>query len=329
MKTQSAYRIVLLIMLAVIPSVLSAQKIESYKLVMPKYYLGEGGPIYIKALTNQDGDNNSYGEKYAKALKNAFSTDNYGKTSGVKLYNPWYTTKLYSLTDDESQANYIIDGKYAFSGSSNQSAKEHKLKEGSEGNDPQIPYHFYEYTASSSASVEGEITVFQKSKDKVILTMPIKKNESSSKSDYLKVVNPVAVSSLKTQVGNAAINQWAYYLIPYYTVIKYDFKNVKSNDKDYNKTLRKMRGDLKDLADAGKVNELGKAYSEMLGKDLKNPEDAHLNIGMCYELIGNFTKAKEHYDKSGDSDAIARIDLLIQYRDIYKSLGVEIKENEF
>jgi hypothetical protein len=329
MKQYKKYNFILIAALMLLSSVATGQKIESYRLVMPKYYLSDGGPIYIKALKNLDGQSNTYGEKYANALKAAFNSDHRGMNSSAKMYNPWYTTKLYTLTDDESKGNYIIDGQYSFSGSSSEDAKEQKLIEAKESNNPRIPYHFYEYTASSSASVEGELTVFRNSDKKVILTMPFKKNESVSKSDYLRKVNPPSVSHLKETVGNTAINQYAYYLIPYYSEIKYDFENVKSDDKDYNKELRKMRSDLKDLADDGKVNELGKAYLAMLGKDLKNPEDANLNIGMCYELIGNFTKAKAHYDKSGNSDAISRIDLLIKYRDIYKSLNIEVVENEF
>lgn len=50
---------------------------------------------------------------------------------------------------------------------------------------------------------------------------------------------------------------------------------------------------------------------------------------MCYEMFGNFTKAKEHYDKSTNNEAKKRIGILIQYRDIYKKLGIEVIEKDF
>lgn len=308
---------------------IQAQKIESYQLVMPKHYLSEGSPIYIEAPKDTEGKNTSFGEKYAKTLKGAFDFGNRGMQSGVKNFNPWYTTNIYQLTENEAEAKYVIGGEFTISSSTFENAKSHQAAETSSSGNPAIPYHYYEYSAGANASVKGKLTVFDKTADKVIMELPFDKTESSSKSAYLNPVNVPAASQFVSKAEDAAVNQQAYYFIPYFTTIQYKFENIKSNDKDYNKELRKSRGDLKDLADAGKVNELGKEYLAMVGKDLKDPEDVHLNIGYCYELIGNFTKAKEHYDKSGDSESIKRIDLLILYRDIYKKLGVKVVENEF
>ncbi len=308
----------------------NAQKMDSYVLVMPSVYFGEGGPVYIKPLTNlKDSTNNAFGKEYANTLKNVFNNTGIGKKSGVKMFNPWYTTKLYDLTENEAEANYIISGEYkSFTNSSN-SHKEHITAETSSSNDPKIPFVFYEFESKTSGSVSGKLTLYQSSSEQIVKEYPFDKSNSDSKSQYMETVKSESMFTLLSKSEEQAIDQNILAFSPYYSVHTYNFNNIKSDDKDYNKELRKQRSDLKDYADAGQLEKLALAYIEMLDKSIKNPEDLYYNLGMCYEMLGNFTKAKEYYDKSKDSDSINRINKLIQYRDIYKSLGIEIIEKDF
>lgn len=319
-----------LVLLLFVFATANAQKIDSYVLVMPSIYLDEGGPVYIKPLTNlKDNNENSFGKKYATRLTNAFNNAGLGKKSGVKMFNPWYTTKIYSITENEADAKYVIGGEYTTSSSSSATSKEHVTAETSSSNNPKIPYVFYEYISNTSGNISGKLTLYQKSSNKIIKEYPFEKNNADSKSQYLKTTSSASESSLLMKSEEQAVDQHSLAFSPYYTVFTYDFENVKSDDKDYNKELRKLRGDLKDFADAGQLDKLALAYIEMQSKSIKNPEDLNYNIGMCYEMLGNFTKAKEYYDKSTKNDAKKRIDILIQYRDIYKKLGIEVIEKDF
>jgi tetratricopeptide (TPR) repeat protein len=308
----------------------NAQKMDSYVLIMPSVYFGEGSPVYIKPFTNlKDSTNNTFGKEYANTLKNVFNNAAIGKKSGVKMFNPWYTTKLYSLTENEAEAKYVIGGEYTTETSSSVSNKEHITAETSSSKDSKIPFVFYEYISSTSGSVSGKLTLYQSSSDKIIREYPFEKSNSDSKSQYLETVKSESMFSLLDKSEEQAIDQNILAFSPYYTVHTYNFENIKSDEKDYNKELRKQRRDLKDYADAGQLEKLALAYIAMLDKSLKNPEDLYYNLGMCYEMLGNFTKAKEYYDKSTNSDAIKRIDILLQYKEIYENLGIEIIEKDF
>lgn len=303
---------------------------DSYVLIMPPIYFGEGSPVLVKPLINlKDSSNNAFGEEYSTTLKNVFSNPNIGRKSNVKMFNPWYTTKIYDLTENESEAKYIISGEY-FSGTGlSDTAIEHKTAETSTSVDPKIPFVFYEYTSTSSASVNGKLTVYQTSSSKVVKEYPFAKTNTDSKSQYLESVKSASMFSLLDKSEDQAINEHILAFSPSYIIYTYKFENVKSDDKDYNKELRQQRSDLDDYADAGQLDKLALAYIEMLDKNIKNPEDLYFNLGMSYEMLGNFTKAKEYYDKSNNSEAIERIGILINYRDIYEKLGIEIIEKDF
>jgi tetratricopeptide (TPR) repeat protein len=308
----------------------NAQKMDSYVLVMPPVYFGEGSPVYIKPLTNlKDSTNNAFGKEYANTLKNVFNNAAIGKKSGVKMFNPWYTTKIYDLTENEADAKYVISGEYSTHTAASASYKEHITAETSSSNNPKIPFVFYEFESKTSGSVNGKLTLYQRSSDQIVKEYPFEKSNSDSKSQYMESVKSESMFTLLSKSEEQAIDQHILAFSPYYSVYTYNFEKIKSDDKDYNKELRKQRKDLKDYADAGQLDKLALAYIEMLGKDLKNPEDLYYNLGMCYEMLGNFTKAKEYYDKSTNSDVIKRIDILLQYKEIYEKLGIEVVEKDF
>jgi tetratricopeptide (TPR) repeat protein len=297
---------------------------------MPPVYLSEGSPICIKPLINlEDSTNNTFGKKYSEKFKTAFTNPIIGKKAGVKMFNPWYTTEIYDLTENEADAKYVITGEYSSSSSSSTTSKEYITAETSSSNDPKIPFVFYEYTSTTAGSVNGKLTVFQSSSNQIVKEYPFEKSNSDSKSQYLKSIKSTSKSSLLKKSKDQAISQHILAFSPYFNVYTFNFENIKSDDKDYNKELRKQRKELKDYANAGQLEKLALVYIDMLTKDIKNTEDLHYNLGMCYEMLGNFTKAKEYYDKSTNSEAIKRINTLIQYRDIYETLGIEIIENDF
>jgi tetratricopeptide (TPR) repeat protein len=95
--------------------------------------------------------------------------------------------------------------------------------------------------------------------------------------------------------------------------------------------MKNQKKVFKALADAWIVKELGKAYQKYIASEakIKKPQNLYYNIGLCYELIGNYTKAKENYLKSGDSNVIIAIESLIKIQELFKSLGLDVTEGEF
>jgi tetratricopeptide (TPR) repeat protein len=325
-----SYKVINLVLVFFLFSTANAQKIDSYVLIMPPIYLGEGGPVYVKPLVNlKDSAQDSFGKAYSNSITNALNNPAIGKKSGVKMFNPWYTTRIYSTTENEAEAKYIISGEYSMATNTSASFKEHVSHETSSSKDPKIPFVFYEYISGTSASVSGKISLYQVSSQQIVKEYPFDQSNSDSKSQYLNVVSSASISTLLEKSEDQAIRQHFLAFSPYFNVFTYSFENIKSDDKEYNKELRKQRKDLKDYADAGQLEKLAIAYIEMLDKNIENTEDLNYNLGMCYEMIGNFTKAKEYYYKSNNSEAKQRIDILTQYKDIYQKLGVEIIEKDF
>ena len=140
------------------------------------------------------------------------------------------------------------------------------------------------------------------------------------------------VSSASTYIAAAekdAISQYQYYFSPIIKSKKYKFEKLKPEDKSYKKELKQKTKDLKDLADKGDVNAMGKMYLDIITHPLKDMQEGYLNIGMCYEIIGNYTKAKEYYEKAGDSRAMNELNKLILDRDKLSAIGLNVVETDF
>jgi len=91
-----------------------AQTVEGYKFAYSPTIINTGAKIFVKNFTNKGDIEANFGEKYAKSIKAALNRKTRGLTSGIKLTNPWLTTKFYEVVDTEAEADYIISGEYVF-----------------------------------------------------------------------------------------------------------------------------------------------------------------------------------------------------------------------
>ncbi|WP_462280092.1 hypothetical protein [Salinivirga cyanobacteriivorans] len=307
---------------------IEAQKFDGHILDMPKEIFEGGGKIYVQDLTNEDDPNSNFGSNYAKALRNALNADRvaYGRLG--KLYNPWLTTKIYEVVDSKSDADYVISGDYQVSSNSSESNKAVYIKETAEVS-PQIPVCYYNYTISNSATVKGNLYLMAKGQDAAYKTLPFKQKKGKSKTKALEKPKVKSPQQYISNARKAAIKQYQYYFSPIIVEKKYRFKNLRGEDRKYNRELRKQEREIKDLADQGDIMTMGKMYKEIITHKLKDLEQGYLNLGMCYEIIGNYTKAKVYYEKSGNKGAIRDINKLIKERDIIAEMGVEIVEKGF
>ena len=320
------YKIILaLIFLA---SVTVAQKMDGYILTLPGQMLDGGGKVYVEAFVSKDGKNGTFGESYAKALKGSLAAERVAIGSVGKIQNPWITTKIYEVTDSKDDANYTITGEYDVSSSSSSSNKPVYIKETGSVT-PKIPVCYYDYTISNSATVKGNINIIAKGESAPLKTLPFNSKKGYSKT---KALEKPKVSSASTYIAAAekdAIKQYQYYFSPIIKSKKYKFEKLKADDKSFKKEIKQLTKDLKDLSDKGDIMGMGKIYKSMLDKPLKDIKEGYLNLGYCYEIIGNYTKAKEYYGKSGDSSAMNELNKLIADRDKLVSLGLQVVEEDF
>ncbi|MFW5805765.1 MAG: hypothetical protein ACOCVX_04470 [Bacteroidales bacterium] len=305
---------------------LQAQNIKTYKLQMPSIILENGGPVYVDHLKNPAPDANTgkFKSEFRKAMIQGINAEGLVVEQGLPTLNPWMTTKIYETTENEDEANYAITGEYEYKTSTDKSHKAHKTEELS--GDDKLPIFFYEYTASSNATLSGEIQIVDNNSGETVKEYPFSKNKGDSESNYMKKPQLKSPANFFSSLNNAVIGEYRYMLNPIKREYKYNFPRIIPDDKKFRKNFRKKRRELRKLDNDDNVKEMAKVLFEM--QKMEDNKDVNLGIGMCYEIIGNYTKAKAHYEKSGDSDAMARIKEQIQIRDQLKAFGVEINEPE-
>ncbi|OIP02390.1 MAG: hypothetical protein AUJ97_06030 [Bacteroidetes bacterium CG2_30_32_10] len=313
----------LIIVAIIISSNAVAQKMESYTYKMPVNIFEGGGKVSVKNFTNNGTEVASFGSDIAESILKALKNEGIGKVSDVKLYNPWLTTKLYEIV--ETDADFVISGDYKFTSASTDSYEEKWIAETSETVAKKLPICYYNYTASSNAVLEGKLTITKKD-GKSLGSISINNNKSKSQTLTMQKPSIPGVASFYKEMSNEAITKCALAFSPTLVVEKYKFENIKSKNKELKGDINDMEKQIKNLLKSGEINAAGKKYLEIAAKE--ETEETNINIGICYEIIGNFTKAKEYYLKAADKSSINRINDMIAIRDQLSKLGIKIIENE-
>lgn len=302
------------------------QSIKSYELRMPKTILEGGGSIFVKPLENTGKYEPGFGESFAKSMTRILNKEKLGIKSDVKCFNPWYTTKLYKTSDGESQADFIVSGTYAINGEESNTSKVNAAKEKQEGLSKPAPYYYFSYTATSKASITGKFSVTKKGGN-VVLETPLKGNKSKSNTGYLEKKSVPSASKFASSLSKAQIDAYQGMFSAVLVEKNYKFKNVKTKDKEFKKELKTNIKAIKNQLKANNLHEAAKLYIELEAKE--KSENLAYNIGMCYELIGNFTKAQEYYNSAADKGAIKDINELIKLKATFESLGLKVEEGTF
>jgi hypothetical protein len=303
-----------------------AQKIITYTLQMPTIILENGGPVYVDYLDNPMPDANvmKLKSEFRKAMIAGINAEGLIVEQGLPTLNPWMTTKIYETTENEEEANYVIDGEYSYETDMDKSYKAHMTKD--EFGKGSIPIHYYEYSVSSSATLQGKVSIKDNNSGELVKEYSFSKTKSDSESKYMEKPRAESPANFFSDLNDAVIADYRYILNPIKREFKYDFPRITPDNNDYRKKFRKKRKELRKLDNGENVREMANVLFEL--QKIEDNEDINLGLGMCYEIIGNYTKAKAHYEKSGDKDAMTRINKQIQIRDQLKALGVEITEPE-
>jgi hypothetical protein len=303
----------------------SAQKLETYKLQMPELILEKGGPIYVMPLTDntEENINNSLSTDFQKEMNQGLLAEGLAYNANLPLFNPWMKTNLYSTTENKEEAKYIISGEYSFTTNHVKSFNE---KSGAEASDS-LPFVYYEFTEKSTANVLGNVVITDVETGSEVTKIPFNKELTD---EDKKIMQHASVKSPNTFIPDLAdhfVGTFRYRFSAVKISYEYDFPKIKPEDKDLRKAFRQYKRDLKDLADAGKLNEIYAMYLEIQQKE-DSPE-VNECIGMCYEILGNYSKAKSFYDKCDNSESKNRIVEQINVQNQLKALGFSIEEPEF
>ena len=314
--------------LIILTGSISAQKLDGYILTLPALSLDGGGKVYVEDFANKNNDNATFGKAYATAIKNALAAERVAVGNVGKIHNPWITTKVYEITDSKDAADYIITGDYEVGSSSSSSNKAVYIAETGSVT-PKIPVCYYDYTISNSATIKGNLHVTAKGQATPMKSLPIDVNKGSSKTKAMEQPDVESASSYIAAAEKEAIQKYQYYFSPVIKSKTYKFNKLKAEDKAQKKTFKQYTSDLKDMADKNDIMSMGKLYKSITTMQLKDMQEGYMNMAMCYEIIGNYTKAKEFYEKAGDKSAIAEIKKLISNRDKLAPLGLNVVENDF
>lgn len=296
-----------------------AQSIESVYLTLPSIRLDDGMKIYIAPLENNSEENNDFSTSFSTSVKSYLSNGQ------VSKYNPWLTTGIYNVVESAEEANYIIDGNYAFKGNSSQLCKrvETTTKD-------KYPIEYVVFVNSSMAELTGNVNI--KRGTEVLNTINISGSKSDSKEKALSRPGMAKQpNSMYSGLEKAAMNKIINSLLPGFTAVKYSFNKCKTKNKEAKKAYKDKEDQASDFIKGGKVKEGGRAYIE-LSKIDDTDDEVYFNIGMCYELIGNLSKAEEFYAKSTAKDvsnAKKRLTNLKQAQEYLKNRGIDFIEQDF
>ena len=304
----------------------SAQRIDIFSITLPPTILDGGGSVYVKSLTNNGTEVPDFGDKYAESLTTILKRETYGMKENAARINPWQTTKLYQIAESETEADFIIGGEYKFEFSSKTTIKEMFIKEAHESLKIKLPASFYHYFTKNEASLEGKMVITKKD-GSIFATIPFAEKKYDSGSSTLPDKPKVkSASSFLDHLTYYGIDKPTSALVTHLKNEGVKFKNLKTKNKEIKNEYKDLDKQVGKLIKANDVNGAGKVLFQIA--TLEESENVFYNIAACYEAIGNYTKAKEYYDKSGDKSGIKRINEQISTQDKLKSLGISITENE-
>ena len=328
--------IIIVILMVLSANILSAQTVNSYILpTKPQVILENGGKVFVEPLVNTGEKAPDFGAKYSATLSALINKDaaDKGKIKGV--YNSWYTNKLYTVVNSESDADYIINGTYLIDASSSYKYTEIK----SIAKLSNIPYFTYQHTNSLNASLNATLNVVSASSSSVLTTIPIKKSKSDNKVRYIHNDGPFNADNYIKDIAKKTIRGYGGIFTPKYVAKNYSFKKAKANKKtmekaDFKATKKELKTQgkaLKVLAEQGKIKEMGAMYLKIaaMGDKIKNLDKVDNDIAYCYELIGNYTKAKTYYTKAGDSKSLEQLTKLVEMQQLIKKMGQNVTEEDF
>ncbi|MDD2635576.1 MAG: hypothetical protein PHW82_08775 [Bacteroidales bacterium] len=305
-------------------SLLLAQDIETYKLQLPEIILEKGGPIYVSTLTDSTTEEiqSSLSSTFQKEVFRGLNAESIAFNQKLTDFNPWMRTNLYSTTENIDEATYVISGDYMFTTNQSKSYNEKTAAESADS----IPFVYYEFEERSTANVTGRVIITDTETNSEVANIPFSKVLNDEDKKTMQQASAKDPHNFIAALSDDFVKAFKYRFSAVKSTYKYDFPKIKPKNKDLRKEFRQYKRDLKDLADAGKLKELYTMYLEIQQKE-DSPE-VNECIGMCYEIVGNYTQAKTYYDKCDSQTSKNRIVEQINIQKRLLDFGFTINEPE-
>ncbi|MCT4613525.1 MAG: tetratricopeptide repeat protein [Marinifilaceae bacterium] len=319
---------------------LNAQKLNTYKLVMPEYSLPAGSKIYIDDFKSSSPDKlTKFNESIKAQLKNQLTND---YTANIKNIIPWVSRNLYTIVDNKSEATHIISGRYSYNIGEKQTSQSTKklyvqkkdgvrTKNADGGEDVKvIPMyaHYYIFKQSQEYGFSGKLELIDMA-GKVLLTRDLSKKMNDEKNSTIEkkgeIDSKMNINSLANSiVNNPNITQFLCVGLQKNSI---GMKRIKKiSDKSAKKAIKSKVKEVKKIlrSNPAAAHQAGRIYKSML--ELCSTPEILYNIGACYYAIGNYTKAIEYFKKSGNSTGEISKQLAIRNQLI--SHGLKVVETE-
>ncbi len=302
-----------------------AQDIETYKLQLPDIILEKGGPIHVSTLIDgtKEEISNNLSENFQKEMTKGIQAEGLAFKHNLPTFNPWMRTNLYTTTDKLEEATYVIYGDYSFTTAHKKSYTE---KSGVETADS-LPFVYYEFYEKSTATVVGTVIITDIEADTEVARIPFSKELIDEDKKIMEHAKSKSPKSLIPSLSDSFVQEFRYKFSAVKTTYEYSFPKIKPENKELKKEFREYKRNLKDLADEGKLKDMYTMFLEIQQKE-DSPE-VNESLGICYEILGNYSKAKEYYDKCDNAQRNSELVKQINIQNTLKDLGIAIVEPVF
>jgi hypothetical protein len=307
--------IILLVLLSV--SDVYAQQGQFYQFILLKETKVLGSNIFYAGLTNNGDEKQIDVNQYVKDQVNFF-LKTYSGNAEKKIQNhiSWTTNPLFQMVNDANEADVVIAGYYTIKTGSLVEEKLFYERQTNVGG--AIP--FYEIRQTNSASIQIVISYTYKDKTVDYDTITISNQYERKPNTTYKSIDDLlkkAESDLKMQL---------YKCFTFYKPnhIWYKFLPVKTKDKALKEELKNASV----LLENGEIEKLGNLYKRIYQLETDNKEAA-FNLGLCYELVGNYDKAEQYFAIMPDFHVNVRMKENRILFDYLKSIGVNMVIKDF
>ena len=310
--------IFIVILLLTITGASKAQSVSSSLFKFPEVQSNGSGKLYVSSLDNSGSENAEFGPQFAKLVTNRLMSGKQNK------YNPWLTSQIYKRASSESDADVVIAGIYNFNT---------KVAEGNEKvqtmSKDSIPFSYMVYSNTGVAELIGDVVIKSQGAElkKISLGDSKKKSESSTFNKPKDTVDPEELfEKLEEKAIKKVVSTLQASLVPF----NYKFERCKTKNKAIKKEYKEKFKGCRKLLQSDNVKQAGAAYQQLNG--LEKSEAALFNIGMCYEITGNLSKAEGYYKQCSIKEAkkaLKRVEELKKAQEFLKLKGVDVTEYEF
>jgi tetratricopeptide (TPR) repeat protein len=233
----------------------------------------------------------------------------------LKLGEHFRYQNIYQLVDEKGEADVVVKPEFHYKGQAQKN--ENWLRELSGKKGIRIPYK--EVRAANLVDASLLLRMTYKDGSCCVDTMAYKTVSERTKGKKMKPLKEMEKKMYKSlryslwQIGDVADGA---------KVILYSFPKVKVKDKALKTSLKTVY----QLAKEGKLKEIANVYRQIIDKE-PSPE-AHLCLGVCYELAGDFDKAQEEFKHKMDFHIKMRMKEHLKLRNYMRSIGVELRKIE-